>query len=98
MFQYSKIQRFYNSVAPPTPLVPLSFSSGRPNCDLDNNMAVKQDSVDYIVKHDFRPEQALELATKLPLIDITTVKDFVGYSSGHHEGPTVFKCWSSIPE
>ena len=54
-------------------------------------MAVKQDFIDYIVKHDCQPEQALEVATKLSLIDITTVKDFVGYFSGHHEGPTIFK-------
>ena len=61
-------------------------------------MLVKQDFEDYIRKHDFQPEQALEVLTKLSLIDITTVKDFVGYFSGHHEGPTVFKFWSSISE
>ena len=54
-------------------------------------MVGKQDFVDYIVKHDFQPAQALEVATKLSLIDITTVKDFVGYFSGLHEGPTVFQ-------
>ena len=54
--------------------------------------------MDYITKHDFKPEQALEVATKLSLIDITTVKDFVGYFSGHHEGPRMFTFWSSIPE
>ena len=54
--------------------------------------------VDYIVRHDLDPAQALEVATKLEAIGITTVKDFVGYFSGHHEGPTVYKCWNSIAE
>ena len=59
---------------------------------------VKQDFVDDITRHDFQPEQANEVATKLLAIDITTVKDFVGYFSGHQEGATVYKFWSSIAE
>ena len=51
---------------------------------------VKQDFVDYITRHDFQPEQANEVATKLLAIDITTVKDFVAYFRGHHNGPTVY--------
>ena len=58
-------------------------------------MAVKQDFLDYMIKHDFQPDQALEAATKLALIDITTVNDFVGYFSS---GPTVFHFWNFIPE
>ena len=58
-------------------------------------MAVKQDFLDYMTKHDFQPDQALEVAATLALIDITTVKDFVVYFS---TGPTVFKFWAGIPE
>ena len=60
-------------------------------------MAVKQDFLDYMTKHDFQPDQALEVAAKLALIDITTGTDLV-YFSGHIRGPTVFKFWDSIPE
>ena len=54
-------------------------------------MAVMQDFLDYMTEHDFQPDQALEVATKLALIDITTVKGFVGDFSS---GPTVFKFWT----
>ena len=47
--------------------------------------------MDYITRHDFHPDQANEVATKLLAIDITTVKDVVGYFSGHHDGPSVYK-------
>ena len=51
--------------------------------------------VDYIARHDFEAGQALEVATKLAAIGITTVKHFVGYFSHPNEGPTVFKFWNS---
>ena len=59
---------------------------------------VQQVFVDYIARHDFEAGQALEVATKLEAIGITTVKDFVGYFSHLNEGPTVFKFWNSIAE
>jgi len=59
---------------------------------------IQQVFVEYIARHDFDPAQALEVATKLDAIGITTVKDFVGYFSGHHEGPSVYKFWKSIAE
>ena len=58
---------------------------------------IQQVFVEYIARHDFDPAQALEVATKLDAIGITTVKDFVGYFSGH-EGPSVYKFWNSIAE
>ena len=54
--------------------------------------------VDYTARHDLDPAQALEVATKLEAIGITTVKEFVVYFSGHREGPTVYKFWNSIAE
>ena len=59
---------------------------------------IQQVFVEYIARHDFDPAQALEVATKLDAIGITTVKDFAGYFSGHPEGPTVYKSWHSIAE
>ena len=59
---------------------------------------IQQVFVDYIARHDLDPAQALEVATKLEAIGITAVKDFVGYFSDHHEGPTVYKFWNSIAE
>ena len=89
----SKVQRL--SLTSP-PLLRIA-----PRCQryLDNKMAgVQQVFVDYIARHDFEAGQALEVATKLEAIGITTVKDFVGYFSHLNEGPTVFKFWNSIAE
>ena len=42
-------------------------------------MAVKLEFLDFMAKHDFQPDQALVLANKLALINITTIKDFLNY-------------------
>ena len=59
---------------------------------------VQQAFVDDMARHGFDAAQALEVATKLAAIGITTVKHFVGYFSHGNEGPTVFKFWNSINE
>ena len=58
-------------------------------------MAVKQEFLKFIAKHDFEPDQALVVATKLSLIGITTAKQVLGYFS---YGPTAYFFWDSIPE
>ena len=99
MFQVLKDPAIFASIRSLPPRPPLCFSRGKFRGYLDNIMAtVKQDFVDYITRHDFQPEQANEVSTKLLAIDTTPVKDFVGYFSGHQEGPTVYKFWSSIAE
>ena len=58
-------------------------------------MAVKQEFPNFMAKHDFEPDQAWAMATKLSQIGIITAKEFLGYFSC---GPTVYFFWDSIPE
>ena len=58
-------------------------------------MAVKQDFLDYMIKHDFQPDQALEVAAK---VGIDRHHDRKGLRRLLQQWAHSLKFWDSIPD
>ena len=80
---------------PPTFSVSFKYCLGNAIMTSVIIMFVKQEFLDFMAKHDFQADQALVVANKLALIDITTVKEILCYFSS---GPTVYAIWDGVPE